>query len=370
VIKKLPKANDNVLKLNRLDDRGSDRNNIFRFDKNERTYPFRSELIKQILSDKINSNITMYPDQNNLYKMLSKKLKIETENILLCAGSDAGLKHIFETYLSKEDTIIYLSPTYAMVEVYANLYEIKKIKIEYNNENKISLKEIIEYLIKFKPKCFFIANPNQPTGTFISRNSIEKISNLCKKYSIIFVLDHAYFDFVPKNEQYKIENLITQNPFLIVLNTFSKSYGLAGIRLGFLLSNKHNINKLYKVKSYADINYFSIVFGLYFLKNKKIFNHHLFEVKKSKSFLKKEFSKFINYFEFIDSYTNFIHLRFKSSKHLNEIYNFLKKKNIIVRINYQGLPATIENSLRITIPSFNQAKLLISNVKNFYKKYE
>ena len=367
---KTPQPNSNVLNLNRMDDKGSQRDNVLRLDKNERTYPFKKTLIKKILSENISNGITMYPNQNTIYDLLSKKNKVDKENILLSAGSDAGLKHIFETYLSKKDSILFLSPTYAMVEVYANLYEVKKNIIKFDKNNFIPVDLIINTLIKSKPKCFFLANPNQPTGTYIHKQNIKKIINTCKIYKILLILDHAYFDFISKKDKYNSTKEVKSNPFIIFLNTFSKSYGLAGLRLGYIISCKKNISQLYKVKSYSDINYFSILFASYLLKNNRILKDHIRETEKSKKKIKVELDKYKNHFIIVDSYTNFIHMRFKSKLTLNKIYNFLVCKKIILRINHKGLPATIDNSLRITLPSLPQTLILVKAIKSFFNKFD
>lgn len=362
-----PIPNPSIAKLHRLDDRGSNRSNYFRLDKNERTYPFENDVIKKIFSKDLSNLITMYPDQNELYKIISKKFSVDIKEILLTAGSDVGIKHVFETFLKKRDKVLFLSPTYAMIEVYSDLYAVKKYKIEYDKNNSISINNLIKKLTQIKPKCLFIANPNQPTGTFISESNIIKIAKICKKNKILFVLDHAYFQFVPKKEQYDLTNKLSKNPFIIILNTFSKAYGLAGLRLGYIITNKYNINQLFKVKSYSDINYFSIIFASYILKNNTILKSHIFEIKKSKNLIKKMSKKYTKNFRFVNSYTNFIHLHFFNKLELEKLYNYLKKRKFFLRINHQGLPATLNQSLRITIPSVEQTKKLIKEINSFYK---
>ena len=123
------KPKKNIEKLNRMKDYGSDRSAFIRLDKNERTIPYPKEIYEGMLSTLTNESIPMYPDQSSLYTKLSEFLNIDIDNLLLTPGSDSAIKSIYETYVSAGDKVIYLWPTYAMIDVYADMFEVEKVKI-------------------------------------------------------------------------------------------------------------------------------------------------------------------------------------------------------------------------------------------------
>ena len=123
------KPRKNIANLNRMKDFGSDRSYFIRLDKNERTIPYPEEIYQGMLKTLSNNSISMYPDQTPLYLRLSEFLSIDQEYILLTSGSDAAIKSIYETYVDPGDKVVYLWPTYAMIDVYAEMFEAEKIKI-------------------------------------------------------------------------------------------------------------------------------------------------------------------------------------------------------------------------------------------------
>ena len=136
------KPKKNIENLKRHKDFGSDRSAFIRFDKNERTIPFPKEIYQEMLSTLSNDVIPMYPDQSTLYNKLSKFLCIDEDQLLLTPGSDAAIKSIYETYVCSGDKVIYLWPTYAMIDVYADMFQAEKIKIEYSSKLEEGILEV------------------------------------------------------------------------------------------------------------------------------------------------------------------------------------------------------------------------------------
>jgi histidinol-phosphate aminotransferase len=347
-----------VRNLSRMWDIGSDRSNYMRLDKNERTIPFEKSDFKKILAKLDSELISMYPDQSTLYDKLSGFLKTPKENILLTAGSDAGIKAIFETYVNSGDEVIFLDPTYAMIEVYSNLYNANKIKIGYDSKLQLEYDKLIES-ITINTKLIIIANPNQPSGTVLDEDQVERLLLLSNKFNFLLVFDEAYQQF---SGQDSLAKFVGENENLVVLQTFSKAFGAASIRLGYIISQKQNINYIYKVKPYADINMFSIKVGEYLIDNYNIIEDYVKEVTQSKSLIKEELKPFG--IKIINSHTNFIHLRFPKKYNLSNIADKLKDKNILVRVTGSGLPAVLKGCIRITVGSVNQMNRFVDELKD------
>ena len=335
------KANKLVESLDRQNDIGEDRTGFYRLDKNERVIPFKREFLNKIIKSIKDEDLSAYANQSPLYDLLSKKIEINKKNILLTPGSDAAIKYIFETFVSQKDLVGFLHPTYAMIEVYAKLYGAKIFKVEYNQNLKINYEQL-DILIKQKPKVVFLANPNQPTGTVIPDNKLDKIIKKFEASNTIVVLDQAYIEFSNIKMRYRYA---VKNKNLILTNTFSKAYGLAGVRMGYIVSNLQIINLLYRVKPLSDINIFAIKAAEQALKNSKILDSYIRSVNHSKKLVKKFCKE--NNIDFINSHTNFIHMRVDVD--LVKLSKLMKKKKFLIRTTGKGLPATIKNCVRITL---------------------
>ena len=336
-----PKPKKLVENLNRMNDKGSPRKDFIRFDKNERTTPFNKKIIEDI-SNKLDGDIfSIYPDQNPFYKKLSIQLNISDKKLLLTSGSDSAIKAIFETYISSGDEVGYLWPTYAMIDVYADMFGAKKVKFEYNSNLLLDVDAIINK-IKDGLRMLIIANPNQPSGTIIDDLILDEIIQAAEENQTIIVLDQAYIEFSKIKGR---EKELDKYKFLILTRTFSKAYGLAGLRLGYIISSEHNINYIYKVKPYADINAISLMVTEYFLDNKSILNDYVKEINEAKMILSDFFAELK--IEFINSHTNFVHI--KIDNHLGLYHEKLQNKKYLIRKTGIGLPAVISDCLRITL---------------------
>jgi histidinol-phosphate aminotransferase len=348
------KVNRNILLTRRLDDKGEDRSGFVRMDKNEKINPFSKNIYKKIFKKIDGHNLLMYPDQRPFYKKLSKFLKIKKENTLLTSGSDSAIKFIFETYTKKNDKVAYFWPTYGMIDFYCTLYGCKSKKINYDKNLNLNLNQLIK-ICSDKIKVLFIVNPNQPTGTILNSAILKKIINLSKKYKFLLVFDEAYIEFSSKKS---LVHLTEKYKNIVITRTFSKAFGLAGARIGYLVSHRKNVANLMKVKPYADINILAIKSAEVALDNLEILKKNVLETKKSKKIIKK-FCKKRN-LQFIDTETNFVHIKFKNFIECKKIFLFLKSKKFLARINGSGLPATIRNCLRFSLGPVNKTIKLIS----------
>ena len=311
-------------KVHRLRDGKIDRHNKIRLDANERISPFENKFIK-LLKKKLNSNfITAYPEVENLYLLLAKKLKLKKTNIFLTSGSDTGMKHCFEVLVKPNSKIITLEPTFGMVNVYAKLFRAKQIKINFDNNLTLNFKKLLMSINKNVSMIMF-ANPNSPTGTILQNHEIIKVLKKAKKNNCYVVIDEAYFGFYNKSAL----ALIKKYSNLIILRTFSKAYGLAGLRSGYIVSNKNNIDQLYKYRPMYEINSIAALASEEILKNERILKEYVKETNVGKKFLINQLKNLnLNYHE---TYANFLHVNFQDKKSQLKVFKNLNKKGILVR---------------------------------------
>ena len=348
-----------IRKLHRHFDRGLDRTNYIRLDKNERTYELKRKYIKNILKKyNLSDLVTQYPDQNKLYNVLSKKIRISKNNILLTPGSDAGIKYFFETYVKKNDKVGILNPTYQMMNVYCEMYSANVVKIDYNYDLKLT--KNLEKIVK-KLDHLVIANPNQPTGTYIKSKDLIKIIANAKKKNVSVFIDEAYIEFV-KVPNVKWDKYINKYNNIFVQKTFSKFFGIAGLRLGYIISSKENIFNLNKVKPLSDINLFSILFAIEILKDQEYLNYKK-ELTDSFKYFCKKVSK-IKEIKIIKSHTNFFHIKFNSGIKVQKFLNLTKENNLLCRETNYLQNTILKNSVRISVGNKKQMKLLSNLILN------
>lgn len=354
----------NIKKLNRMKDFGDDRSTFKRLDKNERTIPFPEELYKEMISKLSNDIIPMYPDQSSLYNKLSKFLSIDKDFLLLSAGSDSAIKSIYETYVNPGDKVIYLWPTYAMIDVYADMFEAKKVKIGYSSKLELYFETLIKKIDE-KCKVVFIANPNQPTGTLLKENQIIDLINKTDKTDTLLVFDEAYQPFSNQESCIKYVNKYSH---VMVVQTFSKAFGLASARLGYIVTQPKNIQWLYKVKSYADINLFALKLGEYLLDNYSIVQDYIESTNASKDILELKLK--LHGIETIKGHANFVHLKLPVGYDLELIAEKMKDRGYLIRTTGIGLPAVLEDCIRVTVGPIEQMNKFMRELKIILKTFQ
>lgn len=300
-------------------------------DKNENSDLILNKTIRSILKKIDPKAIFSYPDLSYLYKYLSKKLKISPENLLLTAGSDGGIKSVFETFIKPGDVVLRTNPTFAMYQVYSKIFKVKEILIEYRyfkSGPKFDYTKIL-YLIKNKkPRLICLPNPDSPTGHIISKKNLAKILLVSKKTNSLVLIDEAYYLF---SKETAISYIKKYNN-LILVRSAGKAFGMAGLRIGYVISNKKFIKEMHKLKPMYEINnlgakiFYEMLKPNNFNKIKKSAKHQLEAKKNFKLQLRK-----LN-FEVLENKGNFLHVNFgkhrkKITKEVGKIVYFRKKEN-------------------------------------------
>ena len=334
---------ESIKQLERIWDIGYPRERYLRLDKNERIAPFPDKMLDEVFSKITPDLITMYPNQKPLYKKLSEFLNLDKSHLLLTPGSDAALKMIFETYTTSGDRVVLLYPTYAMARVYANMFQVEVVPVGFTKDYELKFDEFLEK-IETVPKLIYLANPNQPTGTALSLPQIEILIDRVKRVETLLIIDEAYHEF-SENDLMLYQNHGAEN--IVLLRTFSKALGLAGLRLGYIIAPPVIIRQMYKVKTLSDINLFALKFCEYILDNYHIVDKYLQDVAFSKASLVKFLES--KGLKCISSQTNFIHIELSDGVEPEKISAKLKEQGILVQTVKNGLPSTIKGAIRITV---------------------
>ena len=262
-----------------------------------------------------------------------------------------------QLFLSKDDEVVLPEYSFLMYRIYAKIVGAKVLYAKENNF-KISVDNIL-LKTSNKTKIVFIANPNNPTGTYLT---IEEIKYLRKKLKekILLVIDDAYFEYMKKKDYINGLKLFKNSKNVFILRTFSKIYGLASLRVGWGYGPKNIINELYKIKPPFNVNQLAQLYATEALKDKKFvirsIRHNQIWSKKFKSYFEKN-----NIISNLPG-PNFFLLDFDFCKvSANYVLNKLEKKGIILRNMHSY---KMKNKLRVTIGSSEENKKFIKNLDN------
>ena len=344
-------------KIHRSNSDYIDRSKYLRLDKNERVIAFEKKFLKFLKSKIDTFNLSAYPSTDKIKKLIAKKIKVNEKMIYMSAGSDVSLKTCFELFTNKNDQVIIIEPTFGMVNVYSNLYGLKAIKIGYDKNLILNYKKLFKS-ISNRISLIVLANPNSPTGTIIPEKTMLKILAKTKKKNIPLVIDEAYEGFYSKSYVKYIKNYKN----LIITRTFSKSFGLAGLRAGYAVTNYDYSSLLNKYRPMYEINSLSCLAIEFCLKNYSIVKQHIKQIKLAKKFLIKELNKLD--IEFIDTYANFFHIKLgKENKTLEKQF---KSKGILFR---KGPGVTgFESFSRFSLGSKKQMLKVLNVIKDVIRK--
>jgi histidinol-phosphate aminotransferase len=296
------------------------------------------------------SGVNRYPDpqQNNVKELLSDIKKIDKKNILLGNGSDEVLDLILRAFCEpNKDNIITLPPTYGMYSVLANINAIENKEVLLTATYQPKVGQILKEVNK-NTKILFLCSPNNPSGNSFTNEIVEE---LLIKFNGLVVIDEAYIDF--SEESSWLERL-AQFPNLVITQTLSKAYGLAGIRLGVCYASKEIIKVLNSIKPPYNVNELTQQKAVDRLRNMKAVEKEVAEIISQRDILIKDLKK-ISFIKVIyPSDCNFVLVKVDDA---NNRYNQLIKKGIVIR-NRTTQPLC-ENCLRFTIGTISENKKLI-----------
>ena len=286
------------------------------------------------------NGVNRYPDprQRRLKSVLAERKEIPVENMLLGNGSDEVLDLIFRAFCEpKVDNVITLPPTYGMYKVLAGINHIENREVLLTQNFEPDVEAILKQTDEYS-KLLFLCSPNNPTGNSFSE---EKITRLLEGFKGLVVIDEAYIDF--SNKESWVSRL-KEFPNLIIVQTLSKAYGMAGIRLGICIASQEIISVLNKIKPPYNVNELTQNNALKRLESVSRIRLEIAEILNQKKLL----LKVLEHVEFIKnvypSDANFILVKVDNA---DKRYDQLLEKGIVIR-NRSNQPLC-ENTLRFTI---------------------
>ena len=326
---------------------------IIRLNANENPYGS----IKEINDKLSNFSFHNYPDSNQakLRKFLSKYTGLPSENIVAGSGADEMIELIFKIYGKKEDVLIDAQPTFGMYSFLATSMGMKVINSPRKEDWSIDLLKTVDLINEHKSKLLFIASPNNPTGNIANEN---EIINLLETGTIVIV-DETYYEFCSKS----CSNLLNSFENLIILRSFSKWAGIAGLRIGYMMASKNVISNIFKIKQPYNVNLAAEVAAITTLENSDKLIENIQIINNEK----EDFLSFLNEYTNITPFlseANFILCKFKNNDS-EIVFNKLAKEGIFVR---KFSDDNLKNYLRISIGKPEQMKKIKKVIKTYYEK--
>ncbi len=327
---------------------------------NESPISLSSTVIKNIKN--INLSLAKYPDPqcNKLRSVLSKKYKIKPNNIIFGNGSDELFFLISYCYLNNKLEGLYSKHGFLIYPIAINAAAAKCVFAEEKNY-KADINELLKKSNK-KTRVCFVANPNNPTGTYLNIKEIKKLREGLPKKCLL-VIDSAYSEYVIEKDYTDGLSYAKKRNDIIVTRTFSKIYGMSSLRLGWAYCPENIAKILNKIRPAFNVNSYAQEVALNILKDKNFLKKSIEHNLKWKKWLTHEFGKIG--FKVIPGVANFILVKLDKNDHASKLADYLEKSNIYVRKlkNYK-----LDKCLRISIGSEKDLKKLVFYVKKIIKE--
>lgn len=309
-----------------------------KIDSNENNYGPSSKVIEALRNCDY-KNISFYPFYGELSQKIADYQNVQIDNIKVTNGADEALQAIVQTYLEKDEALLTLDISFAMPEIYTEIQGGRVIKVPFEKQWEFPTDNFIKNLSNPEVKIVYLASPNNPTGNVIKECDLAKI--LENSRNKVVIIDETYANY--SGLTYKDFVKVYDN--LFVVKSFSKDFALAGMRLGYIISNSANIENLKKVVSPFSVNSFAMRAGIAALSDVEYFKNVRSLIVKSRAELKTFFES-LGAFVY-ESEANFLLVNFGEKAEF--VYKKLLQENIVVKLFAKG--GKLENHLRVTIPT-------------------
>ncbi|MDR4505982.1 MAG: histidinol-phosphate transaminase [Candidatus Scalindua sp.] len=314
---------------------------------NENPYP-PSPKVLAALKEAVDEKLRLYPDPNAtaVKEKAAEIFSTRPERVMVGNGSDELLTIIIRCFVGEGDKVVYPYPTYLLYKILSDIQDGTVCTVNFPEDYSLP-----EEIISKGASIIFICNPNSPSGTMVS---VDEVSNIAGKTNSVIVVDEAYVDFADDN----CLRLVDEHPNLIILRTLSKSYSLAGMRLGFAVAQEGLIGGMMKVKDSYNVNRLGMAAAIAALGDQETFRENVARIKRTRGHLVDSLGKLG--FHVYPSQTNFVMIKCAGSSVAKGIYGRLKEQKILIR--YIDEPS-LDDCLRITVGTDGEIETLLKKME-------
>ncbi len=355
------KPSARLARVKRVSEPYQDRKDLVRLDRNEDPVGWDEAHVEALRRSLTSYDLAAYADSTNFVKKLSRWLEVPAEWILVTSGSDAAMKTIFETYVDPGDVVLLQDPSWRMYEVYNNIYQGQALFISYDRNLGFDADAARRAVRDKSIKLAVLANPNQPTGTLIDDADLEAVISAAATSGTVVVVDEAYHLFTPKT----VVAWVARYPNLIIARTFSKAFGLAGLRLGYCVGQAERIRELSLLRPVTDSNSVALKCGEYALEHMDWIKTRIADFVAGREFLYAELANAgLGTFA---SHTNFVLLRCTSAEAARDLIAEARRRTYLLKGPFASFP--LENCVRISVGTVGLMKTFWADCKDIVLRY-
>lgn len=336
----LPEPVASVAATNRVREGGNDRTGFVGLDRNERVGPLPDWFVEEVRAAIHGELLATYPNVDDLHRELAAATGLASEQLLVTPGNDPAIRAAFFAYVRPGDRVALLDPSYAMYRVYAQLFGAELAPAGYDRDLELDVDALLAG-IGPATRLVLIANPNQPTGTVVEQDVLERVLERAEEHGALVLVDEAYTVFAPETSSLP---LIAKHPNLLVARTFSK-IGLAGIRIGFVAGSPELTSTLYKVRSAGEVNAVAIACARIVLRRPELGADYAAEVAAGRELLAARAAELG--LEPLPSRANFLQLRLPEGLDPAAVVAGLRERRWLVRGPFRE--ACLERCVRVTL---------------------
>jgi histidinol-phosphate aminotransferase len=321
------------------------RDGKLRLDFNENTIgcsPKAREAIRNLTS----AAVSMYPERETVRRELARFFRVQNDELLLTNGTDDALHLIVDTFVEPDDTALLVEPTFAMYRFYSELAGARAQALRYDAAMRFPMKALLAALRK-RPAIFFLANPNNPTGSVLQTAELRRILKTATK--TLVVVDEAYFEF----SGITILPWIRRYNNLVVTRTFSKAAGLAGLRLGCIFAHRSIAEHLRKAQSPYPVNLAALAAARATVRDQRFLRGTLREFRRSRTELERGLTELG--IPFFPSAANFVLLFL--GPHAKEVVASLARQGTLIRDRSSDFGGA--GYVRITFGTLSQVRRVL-----------
>ncbi len=326
-----------------------------RLDANESPFLPTKKVLDELSASVYDINFNRYPDPyaTELVNKFAELYGVSADNVTAGNGSDELISLIVSSFTEKGDSVCVAVPDFSMYAFYANLSGAASVKLVKNADFSIDFDALNKNAKESSAKVVIFSNPCNPTGWVAKK---EAVVDFIKKSNAIVVVDEAYMEFSPQDES--VLDLVSEYDNLIVLKTMSKAYGVAALRLGFMVAGRALTDSIRKVKSPYNVNSVSQIFGEIILSNAHEIKEKIAEIKENLTYLRGELIALNNkkIKRVCESCANFVYMEMESYSTAKAIYSALMQRGVAIRCMSDGY-------LRITAGTREECDIFLKKFK-------
>ncbi|KAA3633457.1 MAG: histidinol-phosphate aminotransferase family protein [Proteobacteria bacterium] len=276
-------------------------------DKNENLDPELLRFNRSLLERVDARTLSVYPEAARLYSAVADWCGVAPESLMLTPGSDGAIRLAFHAFVERGDRVVHTRPTFAMYPVYASIFGATPSSLEYRRTPvgpRLDVDDVVAHLERVRPRLFCLPNPDSPTGTVFDPDAMSRLVDVCGRIGTVFLVDEAYHPFYRHSMVPRVDSA----PHLVVARSFSKAWGLAGLRLGYLVGHPRVIATIHKLRPMYEVGALSIALMEIAVEHVDRMEASVRRLEEGRSYFVREMRSLG--FETLETHGNFQHVNF------------------------------------------------------------